>query len=326
MKRRIFLIAFSTGAIGTPFLSFAQQPAKLVRIGFLGAVAAPVYARRVDALRAGLRDLGYVEGKNLAIEFRWAEGNYQQLPKLAAELVASKVDVIVTHGTPGSRAAKQATSTIPVVMAAVGDPVALGIVASLARPGGNITGSTIFSLEMYGKRLELLKEVFPRTRQVAVLVNSDNPVNEVVLPALEAAAGKLGVAIQRFEVRQPGDFDKAFATMAKARVDGLFVPEDAMLSANARAIAEAAIKLRLPSVSARDVVKDGYLMGYGVDNADLYRRAATFVDKILKGAKPGDLPIERATKFELVVNNRTAKAIGFKTPQWLLLRADEVIE
>ena len=277
-------------------------------------------------MRAGLRDLGYVEGKNIVIEYRWAEGNYDRLPDLAAELVRLKVDVLVTHGAPGTRAAKRATTTVPIVMATGGDAVATGLVASLARPGGNITGSTFFALEINAKRLELLKEAFPRTKRVAILLHPDNPINGPLLQAMERTAKSLKVELQQFEVRGPNDFNGAFSAMVKKRMGAVVIPEYSMFFGNAGAIADLASKQQFPSIGFKEIAEAGVLMGYGVNNPELWRRTAVFVDKIFKGAKPGDLPIERATKFELIVNMKTARALGVKIPYSILLRADKVIE
>ncbi len=326
ITRRKILIALGTGLGGWPLAGHAQQPAKVPRIGFLGSTSAAGYATQIEALRAGLRDLGYVEGKNILIEWRFAEGNYERLPGLAAELVQLRVDVIVTHGTPGTRAAKQATTTIPIVMAVAGDAIATGLVASIARPGGNITGSNFFFPELCAKRLELLKETFPRTKRVAVLLNPGNPSNEPVLQAMEMAARSLKVELQKFAVRGPNEFESAFAAMAKSRVDAATILEDAMLIANARAIADLAVKQRLPSIGFKEFAETGGLMAYGANLLEMYRRAAYFVDKILKGAKPGDIPVEQSTKFELVINMKTAKALGITFPQSILVRADKVIE
>ena len=324
-KRREFLIAGGAGlcTLGAP--SFAQQPpVGIPRIGYLGVVTAAAHARQVEALRAGLRDLGYVEGKNLVIEFRWAEGKTDRLPELAAELVRLKVDVIVTHQHSGTLAAKQATTTIPIVIAVVGDAVATGLVASLARPGGNLTGSSFFSPELNAKRLELLKDVFPRIRRVAVLWKSDGA--GLSLPAMEAAAGPLKVELQKFGVRSRDEFEAAFAAMSKHRVEAVAIVEDTITIPNAAAAASLAAKHRRPSVGFIEVAETGGLMGYGVHFPAMFRRSAVFVDKIVKGANPGDLPIERATTFELVINSKAAKALGITIPQSILVRADRVIE
>ena len=326
-NRRKLLVALGAGALAAPLTSFAQQKGKVWRIGFLGAASASGFASGVEALRAGLRDLGYVEGKNLVIEFRSAEGYYERLLQLAAELVRLKVDVIVTHGAPGILAAKSATTTIPIVMASGGDPVAIGLIASLARPGGNVTGMTGINPETAAKRLELLKDAFPRTRQVAVLLNPDNPIAmRVTFPAMEAAAKSLKLELQQFPVRGPGDIDSAFAAMAKRRVDAVVSTDDGVLVANFGAIAKLAAKMRLPSIGLPEFAEAGGLMAYGADRRELFRRAAYFVDRILKGAKPADLPVEQATRFETVLNQKTAKALGIQFPQAVLARADRVIE
>lgn len=327
MNRRNLLIALAAGALGAPFASFGQQPEKITRIGFLIPVSASSYASRVEALRAGLRDLGYAEGKNFVIEFRWADGKYDRLAGLAAELVGLKVDIIVTAGTPGTRAAKQATATIPIVMAVSGDAVATGLITSLARPGGNITGTTYFDPELHAKRLELLKEAIPRITRVGTLINPENPQTMgTTLQALRRAAGSLKLELPLFEARSPGEFESAFSAMAKVRVDAVEIADDPMFLGNLRAIADIAANRRLPSTGAKEFAEAGGLIGYGVNFSETFRRAAYFVDRILKGVEPSDLPVEQATRFELVVNLKTAKALGIKIPQQLLLRADNVIE
>ena len=280
----------------------------------------------MEALRAGLRDVGYVDGKNIVIDYRWAEGKYERLPELAAELVRLKIDVLVSQGTPATLAAKRATTTIPIVMPAVGDAIATGIVASLARPGGNITGSTFFVPELNAKRLELLKEAVPRMTRVAVLLNPDNPVSRPVFQAMETTAKSLKMELQRYEARGPNEFENAFSVMAKRRVEAVAIPEHSIYVANAGMIADLAAKKRIPLVGFPQIAEVGGLIGYGVNILELYRRAGYFVDKILKGAKPGDIPVERPTKFELVVNRKTAKALGITIPQSLLQRADKVVE
>jgi putative ABC transport system substrate-binding protein len=325
-NRRKLLVALGAGTLAAPLTSFAQQKGKVWRIGFLGPTSASGIAPRVEALRAGLRDLGYVEGKNIVIEFRWAEEKYERLPELAAELVRLKVDVIVTYTTPGILSAKSATTTIPIVMAIASDAVAQGLVASLARPGGNVTGMTGFIPEVTAKRLELLKDAFPRTRQVAVLFNSDNPAQIASLRAMEATAASLKLELQQFGVRGPGEFDSVFAAMAKRRVDAVVTTDDPVLVANFGAIAKLAAKMRLPSIGLPELAEAGGLMAYGTSRLDTFRRAAYFVDRILKGAKPADLPVEQPTRFETVLNLKTAKALGIQFPQAVLARADRVIE
>ena len=305
----------------------AQQPAKLPTIGLLGAASASSYAPFVEAFRQGMHDRGYVEGKNVAVEYRWAEGKYDRLPDLAAELVRLKVDVIVTHGTPGTLAAKQATAPIPIVMTVVGDPVGSGLVASLARPGGNITGTSIFAPELGPKRSELLKEALPRVSRVAVLWNADNPINGPTVKSIEKLAQTLKTQLQEVQVREPSEFDKAFSSMVAKRADALLVLEDAMLNDQAKQIADRAAKSRLPTVFGFGGAVDvGGLMAYEASWPDLWRRSATFVDKIFKGAKPAELPVEQASKFQLVINLKTAKQIGVTIPQSFLFRADKVIK
>lgn len=319
----------SAALLAAPRHGFAQQPATtLRRIGFLGVATPEAWTARIDALRAGLRDLGYVEGRNIAIEFRFAEGHYDRLPVLAAELVRLNVDVIVTHAAPGALAAKQATATnpIPIVMTNVADAIGSGIVASLARPGGNITGDTFFVPELAAKRIELLKDAIPRLRRVAVVTNPDNAATGLALQAMDIAAKELNVSLLRFSVRPPGDLDGAFAAMARDNADALAVIEDIVLIQNHKRIAESAIRQRLPSISFIEYADAGGLFGYGADYLALYRRAAVFVDRIFKGAKPADLPIERPTTFELVINMKTAKALGYAVPPAIRVRADRQIE
>ncbi len=280
----------------------------------------------MEALRAGLRDLGYFEAKNIVIEYRWAEGKYDRLPALVADLVRLNVDVLVTHGIPGTRAAKLATATIPIVMAISGDAVATGLVASLARPLGNITGSTFFLPQLNTKRLELLKDVFPNIDHVAALSNPDNPISRPIISAMTAAAAQLKMKLEVSKAQGPSEFDSAFATITKSRVAAVVVTEDGEFAASFEAIAALAAGYKLPSIGSKEYGEAGGLIGYGVNFLDLFRRAAYFVDRILKGAKPADLPVEQPTKFELVINLKTAKALGVKIPQSILLRANQVIE
>jgi putative tryptophan/tyrosine transport system substrate-binding protein len=303
----------------------AQPTKKVWRLGVLYTGLPGIIS--LEAFRRGLRELGYEETKNIAIEYRFAEGKLDRLPNLAAELVELKVDVIVAAGgTPAILAAKNATNTIPIVFPTIGDPVALGIVASLARPGGNITGLTIRTPEFSGKRLELLKEVVPRAIRVAVLGNEANPSNGLDFKNVETASSTLGVALRRIEVRSPSDFDNAFAKMTSARADALFILADPMFQNNGRRLADLATKSRLPTIyDGTELPEAGILMSYGASRSDLYRRAATYVDKILKGAKPAELPVEQPTKFEFVINLKTAKQIGLTIPPNVLARADKVI-
>jgi len=281
----------------------------------------------MNAFRAGLAALGYVEGKNIVIETRWLEGqNYDQLAQLAGQLVDRKVDVIVTHATPGVLAAKRATTTIPIVMAAVGDAVASGLVSSLARPGGNVTGMTFFGPELAAKRLELLKEAVPGLVRAGVLLNPVNPTNEPVLSAMKLTAQSLKLELSEFAVREPTDLEGAFAAMAAKPVAAFVIVEDPTLSYNAETEARLSLKYRFASCGFIEFAQAGGFVAYGVDFPNMWRHAATFVDKILKGAKPADLPVEQPTKFVTIVNLKTAKAIGLEVPTSLLLRADEVIE
>jgi len=326
MDRRAFIGALAGGLLAAPLVAEAQRVSEVYRVGFLGAASPLGYAPFVEALRLGLRDLGYVEGKNLAIEYRWAEGKYDRLPDLAAELVRQKVDLIVTHGTPGTLAAKQATRTIPIVMALSGDAVANGLVASFARPGGNITGTSFFFPELNAKRLELLKEALPRARRMAAFANPDNPATAGALKALDQMAGSLTVDFHSVEVRGPDEFPGAFSAMVQRRVEGVVVLDDGMLIGNARKVADLTAKNRLPAIGFKEYFDAGGLMAYAVNFPKIWRRAGFFVDKILKGTKPADLPVEQASKFDLVINLKAAKALGLTVPQSLLQRADQVIE
>lgn len=322
----IFVPALAFSLLTFPLDGEAQQQTTAVRIGFLGATSEAGIGTRLAAFRQGLHDLGYVEGKNLLIEFRWAEGRYERLPALAADLVARNVAVLVTHSTPGIRAAKRATRAIPIVMVASGDAVATGVVAGIARPGGNVTGMTFLSPDISAKGLELLKEAVPRIRRGAVLVNPDNPVRQPVVQAMRRTAGSLQVELIPFEAREPQEFESVFAGMTQSRVDALTMIEDPVLLDHVRDIAGLAAKHRLPSAGFKEFVGAGGLMAYAVDLPAMWRQGAVFVDKILRGAKPGDLPVEQATKFELIVNLKTANALGLKIPQSVLIRADEVIK
>jgi putative ABC transport system substrate-binding protein len=277
-------------------------------------------------LRAGLRDLGYEEGKHFVFEFKWADGSYGRLPELAADLVRLKIDVLVTYGTPGTQAAKQATTTIPIVMAIAGDAIATGVIVSLARPGANVTGLTNFSPELCAKRLELLKEAFPRTKRVAIVLNPNNPVSRPNLQATKLTAMSLGLELHQLDTRVANDIERVFAAMATIPVDSVSIFEDGMLLSNARSIATHALTQRLPSVGFLDLAEAGGLMAYGASFPDAFRRAAVFVDKVLKGASPNHLPVEQPTKFKLVLNLKSAKALRLEFPPTLLSRADQVIE
>ncbi len=307
-----------------------QQTGKVYRIGILGNVPLtdPEGARLWGAFIQGLRELGYVEGQNITIEHRSSEGKYERLPALAADLVRLKVDVIVAPATQGPLAAKQATRTIPIVMTSGGDPVGSGLVASLARPGGNITGLSFVAFpEIVGKQLELLKETVPQVSRVAVLWNPANPTNRLLLGEAKVAARSLAVQLQTLEARGPDDFERAFAAMTRERAGALLVLGDGMLILHRTRIADLAAKSRLPAMyGSRENVNAGGLMSYSPSLQDSFRRAATYVDKILKGAKPADLPVEQPTKFELVINLKTARALGLTIPPSVLVRADQVIE
>jgi putative ABC transport system substrate-binding protein len=311
--------------LAAPLGAEAQQAGKVYRVGFLGAASASQYAPQVDGMRRGLHDLGYVEGGNLIIEYRWADGRYERLGPLAVELVRLKVDVIVTHGTPGSQAAKQATTTIPIVMAVVGNPEEIGLVQSLARPGGNVTGSSFMFAEVNAKRVQVLKDAVPRLRRVAALHNPDNFSHVSVLAAMEPMTRSLRLVFHPVQVRQADDFETAFARI-KQQVDGVVVIDDSMLISNAGRLADLAVRYRLPIIGFKELVDAGGLLAYGVNFPDVFRQSMVLVDRILKGAKAGDLPIQRATKFELILNLKTAKALGLMIPPSLLARADEVIQ
>ena len=305
----------------------AQQPAKVPRIGFLTVASASAIAARHEAFRQGLRELGYVEGKNIIIEYRHAEGKPDRLPAVAAELVRLKVDVIVTTGPSGTRAAKEATVTIPIVMTNDNDPVGNGFVASLARPGGNITGLATLSPELSGKRLELLKEIVPRLSRVAVLGTSTVPGYAQALRETELAAGALAVKLQNLDVLDPKDIETAFRAASKERADAVLVLTGLIFNYQRTQVVDLAVKNRLPAIYINTVfVEDGGLMSYGVSQNDLARRAATYVDKILKGRKPADLPVEQPTKFEFIINLKAAKQIGLTISPNVLARADKVIK
>ncbi len=326
MNRRTFLCGLTLGMLGLPVAAEAQQAGKVPRIGLL-FYGSPGPSPELDAFRQGLRELGYIEGQNITIEYRFAGGRVGQLPELAAELVRLKLDVIVTPGTPASVAAKQATSTIPIVFAGVADAVGAGLVADFARPRGNITGLTGISAELGGKRLELLKEVAPKASRVAVLFNPADRSNVLVLKELQESAPALRLTLQPLGVRGPGEFEGAFVAMSRKRAHALFGAAGILTTEHRKAIVDLAAKNRIPAMwGERQFVEAGGLMSYAVNFYDQVRRAATYVDKILKGAKPGDLPVEQPTKFELVINLKTAKALGLTIPQSLLLRADEVIQ
>jgi len=328
MKRKVFFWSLATILLTTFSPADAQQPKKIPRIGYL----APVFpcsgsVPSLEAFRQGLRDLGYVEDKNITLECRSAEGKLDRQPDLAAELAQLKVDIIVAAGgEPTARAAKQATQTIPIVMTNVGDPVVTGLVASLARPRGNVTGLVTMSPELSGKRLELLREAFPKISRVALFWNSTNSEQEPQIKEIKVAGQALGIELQILEVRGTNDFDKAFSAITKERADALLTLPDPLSVSQGRRIAAFAAKNRLPAMYPRmEFVDAGGLMAYGPSYSDLFRRAATYVDKILKGTKPADLPVEQPTKFEFIINLKTAKQIGLTIPPNVLARADKVI-
>ena len=330
ITRRAFLGSLALGAVAAPLAAQAQPAGKVPRVGYLsaGSYSDSQALGFLDAFRLGLRELGWVEGQNIAIDYRFAEGRFDRLPDLAAELVRLKVDVIVAVPTPAAAAARNATETIPIVMMSGSvDPVGLGFIASLARPGGNVTGLSYGAgTEIFGKGLELLKETVPKVRRVAILSNPASPIQPLIIKEVDVAARSLGVQLQLLEARGPNEFDGAFAAMAKERVGALLVVADSIFILHRTRLADLAARSRLPAAyGTRESVDAGGLMSYGPSVRDLVRRSATFVDKILKGAKPGDLPVEQPTKFDLVINLKTAKALGLTIPPSLLLRADEVI-
>jgi putative ABC transport system substrate-binding protein len=326
MTRVVSMVTLILALLAAPLAVGAQQAAKVARIGWLGDnPAAGLHLR--EAFLQGLRDLGYVEGRNVVLEYRVAEGKLERYPALAAELVALKVDVIVAGNTPAALAAKHATRALPIVCPAASDPVTSGLVTSYARPGGNVTGLSFFSPELVGKSLELLKQAVPGISRVAVLWQPGERPDKDMLKAAEVAARALGVRLQFAEARGPADVDRAFSEMTRARAGGLTVVTSSMLFSERKRLVDLAAKNRLPAVYPwREGVDAGGLLSYGPSVPDLFRRSAIYVDKILKGAKPGDLPVEQPTKFELVINLKTAKALGLTIPQSVLARADEVIQ
>ena len=327
MNKKIYWLALGAMLFALCMSAEAQQSTKIARIGHIGGASPSTSPARYEAFRQGLRDLGYVEGKNIVIERRWADGKFDRLPALAAELVRLKVDIIVTAGPQATRPTKQATSAIPIVMAQDPDPVGNGFVASLARPGGNITGLATLAPEIGGKRLELMKEIVPRLSRVAVLGTSTRPGNAQSLKETELAAGAFGVKLQYLDILRPKDIETAFQAASKGRANAVLVLTSAVAISQRTQITDLAVKNRLPAIyDGAEFVEDGGLMTYSASQNDLYRRAATYVDKILKGAKPGDLPVEQPTKFELVVNLKTARQIGLTIPSHILLRADKVIK
>jgi putative tryptophan/tyrosine transport system substrate-binding protein len=325
VDRRTFIVVGAAAL--APLLAEAQQTGKMWRIGYLGDSSPSLESNLVEAFRRGLRERGYVEGRNIVIEYRWAEGTSDRFPLLVAELVRLKVDVIVTAGTTATLAAKRTTTTIPIVMAVTGDALGAGLVSSLARPGGNLTGMSTLLPELEGKRLELLKEVLPRLARVAVLTNPGNPFAAIDGKALRFAAEALRVKLQTIEIRVPEDFDRAFAAITNAHSDALTLIADRFLLAHRKRIVDFATRGHLAGIYPySELVAEGGLMSYGPNYPTMFHHSAVYVDKILRGAKPGDLPVEQPTQFELVINLKTAKVLGLTIPPSLLLRADQIIE
>jgi putative tryptophan/tyrosine transport system substrate-binding protein len=322
MTRRLIGLFITLGLLVAPLATEAQPLRRIPRIGYLGEVPGP----HVDALRLGLQDLGYVEGQNLVIAYRSAEGQNERLPALAAELVGLPVDVIIAPGGQASRAAKHATSTIPILMAPMGDPVGAGLVASLARPGGNITGVSVIGVELAGKQLELLKEAVPGIARVAVLLNPTNPGTAPVLRVMEGAARALGLTLDPIEVRGADEFERALAAIATAHADALYVSQDYLLFAHRTRLIDFAVQHRLPLISMyREWADAGGLLAYGASLREVFRRVAALLDQILKGAKPEDLPVDQVMRLDLVINLKTAQALGLTIPPSVLFQATEVI-
>ena len=328
MDRRAFIGTLAGGLLAAPLAVEAQPAGKVQRVGYLVGSSSAGSQATAEAFRQGLRELGWVEGRNIVIEYRFAEGRYDRLPELAADLVRLKVDVIAMGGNAAAVAARNATQTIPIVMMSVGDPVGLGLVASLARPAGNATGLAFsVGLETFDKSLELLKELIPNLRQVAVLANPGNPSHPLGMERVKAAARSLGLQLHIFEVRGPDEFDRAFATMTRQHVAAVFVVSEAMFILHRARLAELEARHRLPSMHAfRENVEAGALMSYGPSLNAIWRRGALFVDRILKGAQASDLPVEQPSTFELVINMKRATTLGVTIPPSLLQRADQVIE
>jgi putative ABC transport system substrate-binding protein len=328
MDRRTFVGTLTLSLLAAPLAAEAEQAGKVYRVGYLTVPSRETAQGVANSFQRALRDLGWIEGQNVVVNYRFADSDVDRLPDLAVELVRLRADVIVAGANAAVVAAKNTTRTIPIVMFLTVDPVGAGLVASLARPGGNITGLTLTAgPEIYGKQLQLLKDAFPRVSRVAILINRAVPTYARALQEIEAATGALGLQRQIMVIRDPGEFDNAFAELKTARPDAIFIPADSMFYQHRARLAQLAAKSRLPAMwGLRDYAEAGGLMAYATDLHDLARRAATFVDKILKGTKPGDLPVEQPTKFELVINLKTAKALGLTIPPSLLVRADAVIQ
>ena len=325
MKRREFITFLGSVAAAWPLAASAQS--KIPRIGFMGNSTAALEANLIDAFREGLREHGYEEGRNIVIEYRWADGKYDQFPALVAELIAAKVDAIVTAGTPAALAIKRATTTVPLVMVAVGDPVGTGLVPSLARPGGNLTGLSSIAPDLEGKRLQLLREVVPALSHVAMFINSLNPFHVSSMRQARAAAQAMGIKLQLHDIRKSEDLDDAFAAIRKERPDALLILADRVFLHNRERMMDFTKEQRLPNVNAyKELVEVGGLMSYGPSYEDMHKRAAIYIDKILKGAKPADLPIEQPSKFTFIINLKAAKALGVTVPSQLLGLADQLIE
>jgi putative tryptophan/tyrosine transport system substrate-binding protein len=326
-KAGVLSILLVVVLLAVAVIAEAQQPTKVSRIGYLSASSPSANVGRIEAFRQGLRELGYVEGKNIVIEWRYAEGKFDRLPALVAELVSLKVDLIVTGGSGSTLPANEATNTIPIVMAQDPDPVGNGFIASLARPGGNITGLSTLAPELSGKQMELMKEIIPKLSRVAVFGSSTSPGNAQSLTEVELVARAFKVQLQYLDVLGPKDIETAFRAASKGRADAVLVLPSSILNSHRTRVAELAVKSRLPGIYPQsEWVENGGLMSYGVSFTDLFRRAATYVDKILKGAKPADLPVEQPTKFELIINLKAAKQIGLTIPPNVLVRADKVIK
>jgi len=327
IKRRKFFTLFGGAVLAWPLAVRAQPMAKVWHVGMLETTAATLNATNLDAFKQALRQLGYIEGQNLIVEYRSGDGHIERFPQLAAELVRLNVDIIITRGTPAALAAKKATATIPIVMAAIGEPVETGMVASLARPGGNVTGLSAFVTELTAKRIEIMREVIPQLSRMALIDNMANRSVPAQWDETKRAAFALGIQPQLYDVRKAEDIERAFSSAIAQRVNALSVGNDSVVIANRIQVVQLAAKHRLPAIYAtRDFVDAGGLLSYAAHYPDLYRRAAAYVDKIFKGAKPADLPVEQPTKFEIVVNLKAASALGLTVPSTLLARADEVIE
>jgi len=327
MRRREFIAVLGGAMTAWPLGAIAQQQSTIPRVGYLFSFTPSEDTRLWEACRQGLRELGYIEGRNISIEARWADGSHKRLPDLVGDLLSRKVDVLVAAATPASVAAKAATSTTPIVIVAVADPVRVGLVASLARPGGNVTGLSLLTPELSGRRLQMITEMLPQLTRVGVLANPDNLSYAVFLDETMSAAQQIGAQIQPFHARNPDQIEQAFQSATRNNLQALVVFDDPVIWSHRKQLVALAAKTRLPVMYGySEFVSDGGLISYGPHRPDMYRRTAAYVDKILKGDKPANLPVEQPTKFELVINLKTAKALGLTAPPSLLARADEVIE